>query len=180
MLLWHLIYINDKSVRKVRILSAPIFRTALNGLVPSLTCVTSFQWFDLEETPTGKLHLKLEWLSLLSTPEKLDQVKYWIVKTTKISLEQAQVYAGAHAWSFSVVTTITTCFVHLVQSGAAKCASRQKPGQWRPIISSAGGLSGLSQEPASKKLHFGVWMLLFWRFSFTHLIQTNVLEYNIN
>uniref|UniRef100_A0A7N9AQY8 Extended synaptotagmin-like protein 2b n=1 Tax=Mastacembelus armatus TaxID=205130 RepID=A0A7N9AQY8_9TELE len=32
------------------------------------------EWFDLEEAPTGKLHLKLEWLSLLSTPEKLDQV----------------------------------------------------------------------------------------------------------
>uniref|UniRef100_UPI0037E8EED9 extended synaptotagmin-2 n=1 Tax=Semicossyphus pulcher TaxID=241346 RepID=UPI0037E8EED9 len=32
------------------------------------------EWFDLEETSTGKLHLKLEWLSLLSTPVKLDQV----------------------------------------------------------------------------------------------------------
>lgn len=32
------------------------------------------EWFNLEEAPTGKLHLKLEWLSLLSTPEKLDQV----------------------------------------------------------------------------------------------------------
>ncbi|KAM8822500.1 extended synaptotagmin-2 isoform 2-T2 [Spinachia spinachia] len=32
------------------------------------------EWFDLEETPTGKLHLKLEWLSLLPTPDKLDQV----------------------------------------------------------------------------------------------------------
>ncbi|KAI1889175.1 hypothetical protein AGOR_G00176370 [Albula goreensis] len=32
------------------------------------------EWFDLEEVSTGKLHLKLEWLSLLSTPEKLDQV----------------------------------------------------------------------------------------------------------
>ncbi|KAL6097722.1 esyt2 [Pungitius sinensis] len=32
------------------------------------------EWFDLEEAPTGKLHLKLEWLSLLATPEKLDQV----------------------------------------------------------------------------------------------------------
>uniref|UniRef100_A0A668UR06 Extended synaptotagmin-like protein 2b n=1 Tax=Oreochromis aureus TaxID=47969 RepID=A0A668UR06_OREAU len=31
-------------------------------------------WFDLEEATTGKLHLKLEWLSLLSTSEKLDQV----------------------------------------------------------------------------------------------------------
>ncbi|XP_034095283.1 extended synaptotagmin-2-like [Gymnodraco acuticeps] len=32
------------------------------------------EWFDLEEAPTGKLHLKLEWLSLLATPEKLDKV----------------------------------------------------------------------------------------------------------
>uniref|UniRef100_A0A3Q2XX16 Extended synaptotagmin 2 n=1 Tax=Hippocampus comes TaxID=109280 RepID=A0A3Q2XX16_HIPCM len=32
------------------------------------------EWFDLEEAPTGKLHLKLEWLSLLSTSEKLEQV----------------------------------------------------------------------------------------------------------
>ncbi|XP_077592148.1 extended synaptotagmin-2 isoform X3 [Stigmatopora nigra] len=31
------------------------------------------EWFDLEEAPTGKLHLKLEWLSLLSSTEKLDQ-----------------------------------------------------------------------------------------------------------
>uniref|UniRef100_A0A8C7XDZ5 Extended synaptotagmin-like protein 2b n=1 Tax=Oryzias sinensis TaxID=183150 RepID=A0A8C7XDZ5_9TELE len=34
----------------------------------------SLQWFELEEAPTGKLHLKLEWLSLFSSPEKLDQV----------------------------------------------------------------------------------------------------------
>ncbi|XP_072234908.1 extended synaptotagmin-2 isoform X2 [Leuresthes tenuis] len=32
------------------------------------------EWFELEEAPTGKLHLKLECLSLFSTPEKLDQV----------------------------------------------------------------------------------------------------------
>ncbi|XP_032387812.1 extended synaptotagmin-2 isoform X2 [Etheostoma spectabile] len=30
-------------------------------------------WCDMEEVATGKLHLKLEWLSLLSTPDKLDQ-----------------------------------------------------------------------------------------------------------
>uniref|UniRef100_A0A8D0D116 Extended synaptotagmin 2 n=1 Tax=Sander lucioperca TaxID=283035 RepID=A0A8D0D116_SANLU len=30
--------------------------------------------YEHSEAPTGKLHLKLEWLSLLSTPEKLDQV----------------------------------------------------------------------------------------------------------
>lgn len=38
----------------------------------------TLQWFDLEETSTGKLHLKLEWLSLLSTPEKLEQVRHFI------------------------------------------------------------------------------------------------------
>ncbi|XP_029556015.1 extended synaptotagmin-2-A-like isoform X1 [Salmo trutta] len=32
------------------------------------------EWFDLEEVSTGKLHMKLEWLSLLSTPDKMDQV----------------------------------------------------------------------------------------------------------
>ncbi|TNN59257.1 Extended synaptotagmin-2 [Liparis tanakae] len=31
------------------------------------------EWFVIEDVATGKLHLKLEWLSLLSTPEKLDQ-----------------------------------------------------------------------------------------------------------
>lgn len=36
---------------------------------------SSLQWFPLEEVATGKLHLKLEWLSLLSTPERLDQVQ---------------------------------------------------------------------------------------------------------
>ncbi|XP_017350877.1 extended synaptotagmin-2 isoform X2 [Ictalurus punctatus] len=32
------------------------------------------EWFVLEEVAAGKLHLKLEWLSPLATPEKLDQV----------------------------------------------------------------------------------------------------------
>uniref|UniRef100_A0A8C4IJW6 Extended synaptotagmin-2 n=1 Tax=Dicentrarchus labrax TaxID=13489 RepID=A0A8C4IJW6_DICLA len=31
------------------------------------------EWFVLEDVATGKLHLRLEWLSLLPTPEKLDQ-----------------------------------------------------------------------------------------------------------
>uniref|UniRef100_A0A8C6UDM4 Extended synaptotagmin-like protein 2a n=1 Tax=Neogobius melanostomus TaxID=47308 RepID=A0A8C6UDM4_9GOBI len=31
-------------------------------------------WFDLEDVSQGKLHLKLEWLSLLPKPDKLDQV----------------------------------------------------------------------------------------------------------
>ncbi|XP_005166502.1 extended synaptotagmin-2 isoform X3 [Danio rerio] len=33
------------------------------------------EWFDLEEVTTGKLHLRLEWLSLYSSAEKLDQVQ---------------------------------------------------------------------------------------------------------
>uniref|UniRef100_A0A8C6LRY2 Extended synaptotagmin 2 n=1 Tax=Nothobranchius furzeri TaxID=105023 RepID=A0A8C6LRY2_NOTFU len=33
------------------------------------------EWFVLDDVASGKLHLKLEWLSLLSTPEKLNQVK---------------------------------------------------------------------------------------------------------
>ncbi|XP_026230577.1 extended synaptotagmin-2-A-like isoform X1 [Anabas testudineus] len=31
------------------------------------------EWFVLDDVTRGKLHLKLEWLSVLSTPEKLDQ-----------------------------------------------------------------------------------------------------------
>ncbi|XP_077412435.1 extended synaptotagmin-2 [Vanacampus margaritifer] len=31
------------------------------------------EWFSLDNVDSGKLHLKLEWLSLLSTPDKLDQ-----------------------------------------------------------------------------------------------------------
>ncbi|XP_067220013.1 extended synaptotagmin-2-A isoform X2 [Chanodichthys erythropterus] len=32
------------------------------------------EWFVLDDTAKGKLHLKIEWLSLLPTPEKLDEV----------------------------------------------------------------------------------------------------------
>ncbi|XP_062386796.1 extended synaptotagmin-2 isoform X2 [Sardina pilchardus] len=31
------------------------------------------EWFELEEVASGKLHMKLEWLSLLPAPDKLDQ-----------------------------------------------------------------------------------------------------------
>ncbi|KAM4728266.1 extended synaptotagmin-2 isoform 2-T2 [Anableps anableps] len=37
-------------------------------------CQIVEEWFTLEDVAKGKLHLKLEWLSLLSSPEKLDQV----------------------------------------------------------------------------------------------------------
>lgn len=32
------------------------------------------EWFVLDDVSTGKLHLKLQWFSLLSTPDKLDEV----------------------------------------------------------------------------------------------------------
>ncbi|XP_073704614.1 extended synaptotagmin-2 isoform X2 [Garra rufa] len=32
------------------------------------------EWFVLDDVATGKLHLKMEWLSLLPTPDKLDEV----------------------------------------------------------------------------------------------------------
>uniref|UniRef100_A0A673M5U0 Extended synaptotagmin-2-like n=1 Tax=Sinocyclocheilus rhinocerous TaxID=307959 RepID=A0A673M5U0_9TELE len=32
------------------------------------------EWFVLDDVATGKLHLKIEWLSLLPTPDKLDEV----------------------------------------------------------------------------------------------------------
>ncbi|XP_060731279.1 extended synaptotagmin-2 [Tachysurus vachellii] len=38
------------------------------------------EWFDLEEASSGKLHLKLEWLSLRSEPDKLKQV-LWSIRT---------------------------------------------------------------------------------------------------
>ncbi|XP_072543260.1 extended synaptotagmin-2 isoform X3 [Salminus brasiliensis] len=38
------------------------------------------EWFDLEEVSSGKLHLRLEWLSLHSDTEKLDQA-LWSIRT---------------------------------------------------------------------------------------------------
>lgn len=34
----------------------------------------NFQWFTLDEVSKGKLHLKLEWLTLMPTAENLDKV----------------------------------------------------------------------------------------------------------
>uniref|UniRef100_A0A673M011 Extended synaptotagmin-2-like n=1 Tax=Sinocyclocheilus rhinocerous TaxID=307959 RepID=A0A673M011_9TELE len=42
------------------------------------------EWFDLEEVATGKLHLRLEWLSLYPSAEKLDQV--YMIKHTLAKL----------------------------------------------------------------------------------------------
>ncbi|XP_037549873.1 extended synaptotagmin-2-A-like [Nematolebias whitei] len=54
---------NYWQMREIQLSSSMDFQVVFEG-----------KWFELEEAPTGKLHLKLEWLSLFSTPEKLDQV----------------------------------------------------------------------------------------------------------
>ncbi|XP_040910491.1 extended synaptotagmin-2-A isoform X2 [Toxotes jaculatrix] len=46
------------------------------------------EWFVLDDVATGKVHLKLEWLSLLPTPEKLDQA------LTSIRAERGQANDG--------------------------------------------------------------------------------------
>ncbi|XP_073692700.1 extended synaptotagmin-2-A-like [Garra rufa] len=40
------------------------------------------EWFDLEDVTSGRLHLKLEWLSLYPSAEKLDQV-LWSIRTNE-------------------------------------------------------------------------------------------------
>lgn len=67
--------------------------------------------------------------------------------------------SAVHTWEAGAGTahyfarrrfTLTPLFLRTVQLGAAKCARRQKPGQWRPVVGPAGGLPGLGPEPASK------------------------------
>ena len=87
------------------------------------------QWFDLEETSTGKLHLKLEWLSLLATPEKLDQVKQtFFLLTEQILSFAVSMFATDNEGLILYFSAVTVLSVFIAQSGAAKCASRQKPG----------------------------------------------------
>uniref|UniRef100_A0A4W6FJQ7 Extended synaptotagmin 2 n=2 Tax=Lates calcarifer TaxID=8187 RepID=A0A4W6FJQ7_LATCA len=49
-------------------------KTVKESLHPKWNEVYEALVYEHSEAPTGKLHLKLEWLSLLSIPEKLDQV----------------------------------------------------------------------------------------------------------
>ncbi|KAI7814894.1 putative extended synaptotagmin-2 [Triplophysa rosa] len=50
------------------------------------------KWFDLEEVATGKLHLRLEWLSLYPSAEKLDQVLRTIRTNDNLSSALLVVY----------------------------------------------------------------------------------------
>lgn len=49
-----------------------------DNLYQSLDCKCvrpSPQWFTLKDTPTGRVHLQLEWLALLPTTDRLEQVR---------------------------------------------------------------------------------------------------------
>uniref|UniRef100_A0A8C1U888 Extended synaptotagmin-like protein 2b n=1 Tax=Cyprinus carpio TaxID=7962 RepID=A0A8C1U888_CYPCA len=50
------------------------------------------EWFDLEEVTTGKLHLRLEWLSLYPSAEKLNQVLWSIRANDNLSSTLLVVY----------------------------------------------------------------------------------------
>nr|XP_057911715.1 extended synaptotagmin-1 isoform X1 [Doryrhamphus excisus] len=48
-------------------------RTKLDlGIVKKSTAVD--EWFPLKDTPSGRVHLRLEWLSLMSTTDRLEQI----------------------------------------------------------------------------------------------------------
>lgn len=49
------------------------------------------QWFNLKDVPSGSVHLRLEWLSLLSSAERLSEVR---PEHVSIVQSQARVWAG--------------------------------------------------------------------------------------
>lgn len=65
---------------------------------------------------------------------------------------QCLLFVTDNLGTYQLFISVLTIF--FVQSGAAKCACRPKPGQWRAVVSASCGLSGLSTELASKMLHF--------------------------
>lgn len=58
------------------LLKCPEEPIAISYLFARLFHITSlnFQWFTLDEVSKGKLHLKLEWLTLMPTADNLDKV----------------------------------------------------------------------------------------------------------
>uniref|UniRef100_A0A8C2L5C3 Extended synaptotagmin-like protein 2b n=1 Tax=Cyprinus carpio TaxID=7962 RepID=A0A8C2L5C3_CYPCA len=64
------------------------------------------EWFDLEEVTTGKLHLRLEWLSLYPSAEKLNQVLWSIRANDNLSSTLLVVYLD----SASNLPYIQSCF----------------------------------------------------------------------
>ncbi|XP_051989002.1 extended synaptotagmin-2-like [Xyrauchen texanus] len=65
------------------------------------------EWFDLEEVTTGKLHLRLEWLSLDANSEKLDQVLRNIRVKDNLSSALLVVYLDS-AWNLPSGKKVST------------------------------------------------------------------------
>lgn len=101
----------------------------------SHNCWVSYpQWFQMEDVASGQLHLRLEWLSLLPTPEKLDQVQ-----NAGFSRDLGRFHPKLSDRPVSVSVT-----------GADEHQGRTRAGQRRPVIRAARRLSGLSQKLACK------------------------------
>uniref|UniRef100_A0A673LVR2 Extended synaptotagmin-2-like n=1 Tax=Sinocyclocheilus rhinocerous TaxID=307959 RepID=A0A673LVR2_9TELE len=87
------------------------------------------EWFDLEEVATGKLHLRLEWLSLYPSAEKLDQV--YMIKHTLAKLFIISFLSSSFAL-FSILLGIkehkVECFLFIfVQQSGKKVSIDPNP-----------------------------------------------------
>uniref|UniRef100_A0A8C1U8M6 Extended synaptotagmin-like protein 2b n=1 Tax=Cyprinus carpio TaxID=7962 RepID=A0A8C1U8M6_CYPCA len=71
------------------------------------------EWFDLEEVTTGKLHLRLEWLSLYPSAEKLNQVLWSIRANDNLSSTLLVVYLDS-ASNLPVRTVVIHSNTHTV------------------------------------------------------------------
>uniref|UniRef100_A0A8C2BJ47 Extended synaptotagmin-like protein 2b n=1 Tax=Cyprinus carpio TaxID=7962 RepID=A0A8C2BJ47_CYPCA len=82
------------------------------------------EWFDLEEVTTGKLHLRLEWLSLYPSAEKLDQVLRSIRANENLSSALLVVYLD----SASNLPATIECFLSIfVQQSGKKVSIDPNP-----------------------------------------------------
>lgn len=114
----------DRGFRRVQGLCC-LFKSSVSHVSSSL-CP---QWFMLEDVASGKLHLRLEWLSPLSTPEKLDEVrKLWFLR--RVLLETSE--------HFSAKTKLSlTILVFLLPPSQALTSIRAVRGQANDGLSSA-------------------------------------------
>lgn len=129
----------DRGSRRVQGLCC-LFKSSVSHVSSSL-CP---QWFMLEDVASGKLHLRLEWLSPLSTPEKLDEVrKLWFLR--RVLLETSEYFSAKTKLSLTILV-----FFPSSVSGADEHQSSAWSSQRRPVFGAARCFPGLCQEPACK------------------------------
>lgn len=97
----------------------------------------------LVDVSRGKLHLKLEWLSVLSTPDKLDQVRYHSFTTPNRLI----IHVSLCGWSLNIL---------LLPKGADEHQSKSWAGQRRPVVCAARRLPGFSQKPAGESVWINI------------------------